>query len=263
MKYFAKIFIILFAGISISSAQLIVKKGTDEIMRCTSEKTVGIGTSDPKATLQVNQLNLVKSGLWPTTVGTPRDGVASIFLPVENYDSNQLTFGLSTSLPTITGDTQSGRSISAIVYQESGGLQTGIVSGVLGKADGQNSIYGLGDVGTHSVIGVFGQVYDTFTDNIFTAAGYFNNRRQIVQGNDQHYGLYVNAERNNISGNLAVTERATLGTGTQERNLYACGTPIQGVVVIGADAAAALDNCQRVNSSVSNVHLLPITVNIN
>ncbi len=264
MKYFAIIFIILFAAISTSSAQLIVKKGTEEIMRCTSEKTVGIGASDPKATLQINQLNLVKSGVWPTQVGTTRDGVASIFLPLDNYDSNELTFGLSGSIPMVTGDTQSGRSVSAIIYQESGGQQTGMASGVLGKSDGQSSIYGLGgSLGIHSAIGVSGQVYNTFSDNIFTAAGYFSNKKDIVQGSDQHYGIYVDAEKNNISGNLTVTETATLGTGTEERNLYSCGTPIQGVVVIGGDAAAGLANCQRVNSSVTNVHLLPITVNIN
>ncbi|MBD3385981.1 hypothetical protein GF407_13775 [candidate division KSB1 bacterium] len=264
MKYFLMAFIILFAGISISSAQLIVKKSTDEIMRCTSEKTVGINASDPKATLQINQLNLVKNGLWPTQVGSPRNGVASIFLPIENYDSNELTFGLSGSIPMISSDTQSGRSVSAIVYQESSGQQTGIVSGVLGKTDGQNSIYGLGgDLGTHSIIGVSGQVYNTVTDNIFTAAGYFSSGKQIVSGNENHYGIYVDAEKNNISGNLTVTDTATLGTGTQLRNLYACGSPIQGMVVIGADVATAVANCQRVNSSVSNVNLLPITVNIN
>ncbi len=232
-----------------TSGKWISNDGGNEGVYVNAAGNVGVKSNSPKAILHVDGTPPSASGLWPTRSGTANNGYARLFLPVTSYPSTNLNFGLSNYLPIRPGTGYSGRGVSSIIYKQDGGLK-GIASGVLGKTDGSSFIYGDG---YNSVIAVTGQVFNTFTDAYFTAGGYFQNERT---GNT-HWGIYVDASNSRVTGDIE------LGTGSEKRVLYACGAPIQGVVVIGGDALAALANCKRVNPGVTAVNLLPITVNIN
>lgn len=254
----------LFLLFSLSMAQMVVREGAEEIMRCTEEKLVGIGTTQPRGALEVHHSPISKTGIWPAVTGTPRNGHANLVLPIESYQNNELAFGLSSYLPIFSSTQQSSRGVSSIVFKDISSEKVGIASGVLGKVDGSQSYYKPSFSSGSSIIAASGQIFDTFDDALTTVGGFFVNKRSDVDSAEEpHYGIYVDAYRNRMTGTL------DLGTGSQARGLYACGTPLQAVVVIGEDETTAISNCQRINAQIGNAqtvttaHRLPISVNIN
>ncbi len=105
-----------------------------------------------------------------------------------------------------------------------------------GGAEVTGAFSSIGDGGR--LAGVYGRERYASSSSL---AGLFLGRVVIMDAEGALPGLYLDSEPTNA-----------------DRQFYICGTPIPGVVVIGADASTALRNCQNLNSGVSNVLPLPV-----
>ncbi|MBN1997312.1 hypothetical protein JW935_07160 [candidate division KSB1 bacterium] len=62
------------------------------------------------------------------------------------------------------------------------------------------------------------------------------------------------------NGDYTTGGNITVGSGVTKRQFYACGSPIQGNLVMASDVTAAIQNCQRINATCASVTALSIFV---